>query len=231
MGEEEYEKYKINDKLCIEEFRKRRKSETLWCCYLTVYMGNKLPPFYIGYTSLDKILKGYRGSVASKKYKHIWYKELKENPQLFEIHSLGTSFDKKEVMMLEEYYQRAFNVHRNPLYTNQNIGGYMFVTPETHDVTPETAAKISQALMGHEVSQETREKISKTLKGHLLSNSTKEAIKKFQTGRSKSPESIAKRTETRKQKRLLNPSYGTSKNKSVIKENQEGEKEYELNLN
>lgn len=45
----------------------------LYCTYLTVYKGNKLPPFYIGYTSVDNILnKSYRGSPESKKYKSVW---------------------------------------------------------------------------------------------------------------------------------------------------------------
>ena len=31
----------------------------MYCVYLTIYTGNKLPPFYIGSTSLKKINKGY----------------------------------------------------------------------------------------------------------------------------------------------------------------------------
>lgn len=49
-----------------------------YCVYLTIYSGSKLPPFYIGSGTLDKILnKGYRGSVTSKQFKKIWSQELK----------------------------------------------------------------------------------------------------------------------------------------------------------
>jgi len=40
--------------------------------YLTMYKGNKLPPWYIGSTNVDIINNGYNGSVKSKKYK-LWY--------------------------------------------------------------------------------------------------------------------------------------------------------------
>lgn len=43
-----------------------------YCTYVTFYSGNKLPPFYIGSTSVDKIEKGYRGSVKSKRWKQIY---------------------------------------------------------------------------------------------------------------------------------------------------------------
>lgn len=44
-----------------------------YCVYHTTYIGNKLPPNYIGSTSVEKIKKGYYGSVKSKSYKSIWY--------------------------------------------------------------------------------------------------------------------------------------------------------------
>lgn len=35
--------------------------DQLYCTYLTSYFGNKLPPFYIGYTTVANINRGYRG--------------------------------------------------------------------------------------------------------------------------------------------------------------------------
>jgi hypothetical protein len=55
-------------------------SNTIYCTYLTIYSGNKLPPFYIGSTSVNRISNGYHGSVSSKRYKSIWLEELKTNP-------------------------------------------------------------------------------------------------------------------------------------------------------
>ena len=60
-------------------------SDNIYCTYLTVYSGNKLPPFYIGSSSIDIINNGYRGSVSSKEYKQIWKTELKNNSHLFKI--------------------------------------------------------------------------------------------------------------------------------------------------
>jgi len=51
--------------------------------YLTIYRGNKMPPFYIGYSSESKVLQGYNGTVKSRKYRDIWKSERQENPQLF----------------------------------------------------------------------------------------------------------------------------------------------------
>ena len=62
----------------------------IYCTYLTVYTGNKLPPFYIGSTSVDNISKGYRGSVLSKNYKSIWKQELHSHPDLFKMSAAHT---------------------------------------------------------------------------------------------------------------------------------------------
>jgi hypothetical protein len=56
------------------------------CVYLTIYSGNKMPPYYIGSTITDNVInKNYYGSVSSKKYKTIWSSERKNNPHLFDI--------------------------------------------------------------------------------------------------------------------------------------------------
>lgn len=49
----------------------------IYCTYLTIYSGNKLPPFYIGYKDLHSIENGYRGSVDSLAFKEIWLSEIK----------------------------------------------------------------------------------------------------------------------------------------------------------
>jgi hypothetical protein len=58
--------------------------ENKFCVYLTIYSGDKLPPFYIGSSSISKVNTGYCGSVCSKRYKQIWVSELQQNPQLFD---------------------------------------------------------------------------------------------------------------------------------------------------
>ena len=93
-----------------------------FCVYLTTYRGNKLPPFYIGYSSADKVLNGYNGSVSSKTFVKIWRQERKTNKQLFKTKIIKCFESSHEARKYEEYVQRFFNVHRNPMFINMSIG-------------------------------------------------------------------------------------------------------------
>lgn len=70
----------------------------MYCIYLTVYHGNKLPPFYIGYSTVKKVLNGYRGSVCSIAYKEIYLQELEDNPHLFKTFIISRCETKKEAL-------------------------------------------------------------------------------------------------------------------------------------
>lgn len=98
-----------------------------FCTYLTIYRGNALPPFYIGYTSVAKIYKGYRGTVTSNEYKHIWKQEQRLNPHLFVTIILTYHNTREEASSKETYFQKHFKVHTNPLYTNKSIGGEKWI--------------------------------------------------------------------------------------------------------
>lgn len=89
-----------------------------FCVYLITYRGNKLPPFYIGSTSLAKINAGYMGSVSSKQYKEIWKKEIQQNPHLFNVHVLSTHPTRNEASMKEATLQKKMNARSNSLYVN-----------------------------------------------------------------------------------------------------------------
>jgi hypothetical protein len=93
----------------------------MYCVYLTIYTGNKLPPFYIGSTSLKKINKGYKGSVMSEEYKHIWNTELKIHPNKFKIKILSFHEKRKDAYIKEEKFHRYLKVNENPLYANKSI--------------------------------------------------------------------------------------------------------------
>lgn len=97
-----------------------------YCTYLTTYRGNKLPPFYIGSTSIERINNGYRGSVESKSYKQIWIDEIKNNPHLFRTIILTSHNTRKEATEKEFQFQLKLLVHRNSLYINKSIGGIYF---------------------------------------------------------------------------------------------------------
>lgn len=91
---------------------------TIYCTYLTVYSGSKLPPFYIGSTRVERLNEGYRGTVSSAKYKTIWKKELKNNPHLFKTKILTTHDSRKEATEKELYFQKALSVVSSSLYIN-----------------------------------------------------------------------------------------------------------------
>jgi len=118
--------------------------ELKYCVYLTIYRGNKLPPFYIGSTSIKKFVKGYKGSVTSRTYGEIWKNELKNNPYLFEGKIISKCLTRDEAFILENKLQRILDVVKNPLYINK---GFAIRTSYTnrpgHKPTEETIRKLS----------------------------------------------------------------------------------------
>jgi hypothetical protein len=86
-----------------------------------MYSGNKLPPFYIGSTSCQRLDSGYIGSVGSKKYKKIWLSEKRNNPELFVVKIISKHNTRTEALERERDLQVKLNVLRNPLYVNQSI--------------------------------------------------------------------------------------------------------------
>ena len=93
----------------------------IYCTYLTIYSGNKLPMFYIGSTSIDKINRGYHGSVRSKQYREIWEEELKTNNHLFRTKIITTHQYRIEALDKEAFLQRSLNSTNNILYINKSI--------------------------------------------------------------------------------------------------------------
>ena len=96
----------------------------MYCTYLTTYSGNKLPPFYIGYSTVEKVNSGYMGSVTSRNYKDIWLKEKNERSYLFKTFIISVHSDIKEAQEKEKYLQRHFKVRMNPMYINKSIAGH-----------------------------------------------------------------------------------------------------------
>jgi|APSaa5957512535_1039671.scaffolds.fasta_scaffold01991_11 hypothetical protein len=90
----------------------------IYCTYLTVYHGNKLPPFYIGSTSVERINNGYLGSVSSKRYKDIWEQETKDHPEFFDVEILSYHKTDREAREKELFFHKDLGVVKSPLYTN-----------------------------------------------------------------------------------------------------------------
>lgn len=93
----------------------------MFCVYLTVYSGNKLPPFYIGSSSVHRLNQGYRGSVSSKEYKSVWKEELMKNPSLFKTKIISLHSKRSDAMLKELDLQSKLNVVCNKLYVNKSL--------------------------------------------------------------------------------------------------------------
>src|SRR6266498_1290650 len=92
-----------------------------YCVYVTIYSGNQLPPFYIGYTSILNIKKGYKGSPRSRHYVKIWKEEIKQHSNLFKTIIISLCKNKQEAINREIQIQKHLNVVKNPLYSNKAI--------------------------------------------------------------------------------------------------------------
>ncbi|AWD91284.1 hypothetical protein [Enterobacteria phage vB_EcoM_IME281] len=91
----------------------------MFIVYLTIYSGDKLPPFYIGSTSLEKHLNGYHGSVKSKKYQEIYKSELAAHPELFDSLIVEEFETREEATKAEYKYQVLNNAAKSDLFFNR----------------------------------------------------------------------------------------------------------------
>lgn len=132
----------------------------MYCVYLTIYLGNKLPMFYIGSTTTSSISEGYRGSVQSLKYKKIWKNELLNSPNLFKIKIISYHKTRKEAYLKEEFFQRKLNVIKSPLYINLSYSNGGFIAEKNKKLPKEWRENISKAQIGRKHSLETRLKQS-----------------------------------------------------------------------
>jgi hypothetical protein len=148
-----------------------------YCVYLTTYHGNKLPMFYIGSTSIDRISKGYRGSVKSKQYKDIFNDELLKNPHLFKTMIISYNESREDALQKELKFQKHLNVVKSSMYMNKsfakdfgwfgmNHGGVNSpVYGKRWKKTPEQCAKIKDVIKARWADPEYAKKISKLRSG------------------------------------------------------------------
>jgi hypothetical protein len=95
---------------------------TIYCTYLTIYSGNKLPPFYIGYSSIDSISEGYHGSVSSREYQSIWKSELRQHPDSFKTIILTKHNNREEANNREILFQKQLKIlEKSSIYINRTI--------------------------------------------------------------------------------------------------------------
>ena len=142
-----------------------------YATYLVTYVGDRLPRYYIGSTSIDKVNSGkYFGSVASIKYKDIFKEERKDNPDLFSIEILSLHLTREEAIEKELELQIKHNVVKSTEYMNESlarVNGFFGrdTSGDSHPkfgdrLSDETKKKISNALTGRIEPDETRKKKS-----------------------------------------------------------------------
>jgi hypothetical protein len=184
----------------------------MYVTYLIIYCGEKLPPFYIGSTSLNKIENGYRGSVRSKKYSEIFKRELKDNFDLFNVLIFSKHINRKDAYETELKLQKYFNVVKSKYFYNQALasaGGMagMDISGKNNPMygkkhSEEAKRKISEK-RGHDkrynitdkhkeitrithlgkiVSEETRKKLSEAGKGRIVNEETKQLLREKNGG-------------------------------------------------
>jgi hypothetical protein len=150
-------------------------STLIYCTYLTIYSGNKLPPFYIGSSSVDRVNSGYHGTVTSKKYKSIWLEEQRLNPTAFKTIVLTKHNTRKEAIEKELFFQKSLNVVKSTMYINQSYAaknGYFgmstagVLNPMKNPVIKEKHNLIIR-------SQEYRDNMRKIVTGRKMSEEVK----------------------------------------------------------
>lgn len=195
---------------------------TIYAVYLTIYNGEMLPPFYIGSTSLDKLNRGYCGSVSSREYKTLWKAALKQEPENFDTIVISEHNTRKEALDAECDLQRKLDVVKSPLFVNKAIatlhprnsgkGRKMSAktlaaiiksrTGSTH--TDEAKLKMSIASQKRlPATAESRAKMSTSQKSRERKPMTAEAKENLsikQTGKQASQETKNKLSETLKEK-------------------------------
>jgi len=93
----------------------------MFAVYITTYLGNKLPKYYIGSTSIKNIKNRYRGTPTSKRYGNIFRSELKNNPHLFDTEIISKHSTRIEALEAERKIQIEMNVLSDSNFINMGI--------------------------------------------------------------------------------------------------------------
>ena len=191
-----------------------------FCVYLTIYRGNKLPQFYIGYTKTNKITdENYHGTVSSKRYKQIYKRETKEHPELFKTIILSLFETEIEAKNREYYIQKYFKLPKNPLFINLSYSDGTFGgSGENHP------------MYGRKHTEESKRKNSLSHKGRKHTEDAKLLMSKKHKGRkggfsNKTHSEQTKTILSNKFKGINNPNFGkthTEKSKEKISKTSKG---------
>lgn len=176
----------------------------MYCVYFTIYFGNLLPKRYIGSSKIDRVNKGYNGSISSKRFAQIYRDEQKRNKKLFKTRVLSIHKTDKEAREKELELQIKYDVLNDERYMNESyakINGFFGrnvsgeLNPMYGKVHPSKNKKINSGNVGeknpmygkrgsdhpaygYKRSEETNRKTSEKLKGKSKTTSHIENLKK-----------------------------------------------------
>lgn len=186
----------------------------MYCTYLTVYFGDKLPRRYIGSTTIEKVNSGYNGSVASKKWEAVYRQEQMNNKHLFKTRILSLHESDIEAREMELKLHLKYNVVSSDLYFNESLA-----RPNGHfgrDVSGKNNPMYGKSRTGER--HKGGENISAALKKLYAESVRGEELKRISSERFKvnnpasDPELIKKAKETWKKNNRncgsKNPMYG-----------------------
>ena len=109
-------------RVLFSDLLKFQNRNNMFVVYKTTYLGEKMPKFYVGSTSIKKIESGkYYGSVSSRKWKEIFNEELKNNKHLFSVEILSKHLTRKEALKEELRIQIELNVVKSNDFINQSL--------------------------------------------------------------------------------------------------------------
>jgi len=143
--------------------------------YLTMYCGDvDLPKWYIGSSYEQKVLRGYNGSVKSKRYQTLCNSEQKTNKTVFRTRILSKHETRKEALTEELRLQRKHSVVKSEKYVNMTLAtrNGFFGSDVSGKLNPN---------YGNKWSSEQRDKMSKQRSGKTIYKDLDGVFKLFDT--------------------------------------------------
>lgn len=139
-----------------------------YCTYLTTYKGNKLPPFYIGSSSVEKVESGYCGSVKSATYGQTWREELEQRKELFSTKVISIHETREEALRRENQLHKKLQVVGNPLYINKATAAGTFGIMDDASIEKMRQTKLLNGhITGKKVSERRNDPVWKSTTGAI----------------------------------------------------------------